>query len=240
MIDQFLARWKEGSFDFLDFGCSDGGNIRFVEKHWPHLHGLGIDVDPGKIERAVANGHDAIVFNIDDLPGIKFCRFVTMSHFLEHLNSVSDARRIVRKAIEIAERFIVIRQPWFDADGLLLEHGLKFYWSHWTGHPNRMSSLDFYAMLMPELSAGTIRGFEMFGRDLVKTTQDSSVIPLHAPSDQHHYDPSRHGQKPPEIQLPIAVFREIVVVIETGQDPVRREMLDKLGKLRCLYSWVAH
>lgn len=235
MSDIKPREWEPGEFDYFDFGCSDGANIRFVEQYWPTLHGLGVDIDSRKIELAVKSGHDAIVYNILNLPTRKNTRFVTMSHFLEHLNSVSDAAKMIRKAIDIAEGFVLIRQPWFDADGLLLSHGLKFYWSHWHGHPNRMSTMDFYAILFPELSAGRIHGYEIFGRGLIKTTGDSCFIPLDAPIDQHHYDSTKHGFRPARMELPIPVFKEIVVVIKIGQDSLCEEMLAKLGGLNLLY-----
>ena len=228
--------WDSTNFDFFDFGCSDGANLRFCRRFWPKLKGLGIDIDPKKVEKAKNNGHDALVFNILDLPSYKMTRFVTMCHFLEHLNSVAEAEKMIRKAIEIAEDFIFIRQPFFDADGLLLNHGLKFYWSHWRGHRNRMSVLDFYGILSAALQTGQIQGFRLYGRMPIKSTDDSCIIPLSAPIDQHHYEISQHGFKPPAINFAFPVFKEIVAVAYLKADSLLESMEENVGDLTCLYS----
>jgi hypothetical protein len=228
--------WTSAGFDFLDFGCSDGANIRFVKETWPLLSECGIDIDPRKIKSALENSHNVIMYNIHDLPNNKITRFVTMSHFLEHLNSVSDARKMIIKAINISKDFVLIRQPWFDADGLLLQHGLKFYWSHWRGHQNRMSVLDFYVILSSELAAGRVQSFQIYGRGPIKSSADSCFIPLEAPIDQHHYDAAKHGTKPTTIEFSIPVYKEVVAVIKISPDELSDEMLKKLDRLTCLYS----
>ena len=235
-LSQKEREWNPGEFDYFDFGCSNGGTLLFIKKFWPKVRGMGIDINPHKIELAVDAGHDAIVYNILNLPSRKITRFVTMCHFLEHLGSISDADEMIRKAIDIAEGFVFIRQPWFDADGFLLCHNFKFYWSHWHGHRNHMSSLDFYSILSAELENGKIKGFDIFGRDRVKTTDDSCFIPLNAPIDEHHYNPDKHGAKPPAVVLPMPTFKEIIVTIRIGEDPLYDMLLAKYGKRVRLYS----
>src|SRR5687767_8260464 len=77
-------------YDFFDFGCSTGGNIKFIKSIIPEAKGLGIDIDHKKIDEAKSNGQDAITFDILSIPDVKSVEFVTMSHFLEHLPNVDS------------------------------------------------------------------------------------------------------------------------------------------------------
>jgi hypothetical protein len=144
-------------YDFFDFGCSDGGCINYVQAIDPSLRGLGIDIDQAKIDKARSKGLDAINADILALPQQKLVKFVTMSHFLEHLPNVMVAEAMIRRAAEVATDFVFVRQPWFDSDPLLLSHDLKFHWSDWTGHPNKMTSLDFYLILRRAMTSGLNR-----------------------------------------------------------------------------------
>ena len=204
------------AYDFHDFGCSTGANIAYTNEVLPSLRGLGIDIAPPKVAAARESGHDAIVFDILELRERKQVSFVTMSHFLEHLPSLVVARSMIAKAISVSKDFVMIRQPWFDADGELLRRGFKFYWSHWSGHRNKMTTLDFYAILSEALHAGRIQRFSMYGRSPVSGSDHVSIIPLSAPRNQHQYDVGTHGPKALE-QFDFAAYKEIVVRVDIGE-----------------------
>jgi hypothetical protein len=199
-------------FDFFDFGCSDGANIDLIRSCDPDVRGLGIDIDQRKINKAREKGLNAINFDILTLPQEKVVRFVTMSHFLEHLPSGRDAEAMIRRGIDVSREFVLIRQPWFDSDGYLLTLDLKLYWSDWKGHPNRMTSLDFYLILRRAFEEGAICGFAIFGRSPVRSSSDACLIPLGAPIDQHHYERERHGHKQEAASFDVSIYREIVVI----------------------------
>lgn len=207
-------------YDYFDFGCSAGANIELVSRADPQLRGLGIDIDMAKIALARGKGLDAVGFDIRKIPNKKLVDFVTMSHFLEHLGGVGDARAMITKAIQVAREFVLIRQPWFDADGEMFRSGLKFYWSHWRGHSNRMGLIDFQSILQPELDANRIHSFEISGRGPVPDSSHDCVIPLETPVDQHKYEPARHGPKPEKkIKFLVPAYREVVVMIDlTGNN----------------------
>lgn len=198
------------------------------------MRGLGIDIDQRKVDQAIARGFCAINFDILKLPRQKKVSFVTMSHFLEHLPSVKMAEAMIERGIDVARDFIFIRQPWFDSDGALLLEGLKFYWSDWRGHPNRMTSLDFYLYLKRALAEGSICGFKIFGRTPVTSSTDSSLIPVSAPIDQHHYDRERHGDKRVGVPLTTTAFKEIVVIASIKPDVIIAPFIKPLGKLALL------
>lgn len=229
-----MALELEG-YDYFDFGCSTGANIALIKSICPRLRGLGIDVDGEKVAGAIKQGHEAIVYDILSLPARKTASFVTMSHFLEHLASVDQAARMIRKAVSVSRDFVFIRQPWFDSDGMLLGQGLKFFWSHWHGHRNKMTSLDFHGILTRELSEGRIRGFSIHGRTRITHSNNSTLLPLSAPMDQHHYDASLHGQKVEEpVRCP--AFREIVVLARIGPVGMADALMQSMGAMEALYQ----
>lgn len=235
--DPIVAEVARDGLDFVDFGCSRGGTIRHVEAILPGTKGLGIDIDPEKVEQARASGHQAICFNINELPARKICRFVTMSHFLEHLHSLKDARAMISKALAISHEFVLIRQPWFDSDGYLLSQGLKFFWSHWHGHPNKMTTLDFYDILNDLRRSGKLSEYRIFGRKPIVSTSSSTIIPLAAPMDSHHYEQAVHGEKR-TIDLPIPTFEEVVVLTQatSSRTDECQRLLSALGELEEIYS----
>lgn len=223
-------------FDFFDFGCSDGANIKFINSCDPATRGLGIDIDQKKIDKALEKGFNAINFDILELPQQKMVRFVTMSHFLEHLPSAITAGAMIRRGIDVSREFVLIRQPWFDSDGYLLAMDLKLYWSDWRGHPNRMTSLDFYLILRRALEDGAICGFAIFGRSPVTSSGDSCLIPLAAPIDQHHYEQEKHGHKEMAVSLGISTYREIVVIALVDEAADISRFVSPLGMLQLLKS----
>ncbi len=168
----------------------------------PTLKGCGIDIDPKKIAAAQARGFEAKEYNILDLPNRKLTSFVTMSHFLEHLSSVNDAEKMIRKAVAISRNFVFIRHPWFSSDDALLSLGLKFYWSDWAGHKNHMSVLEFYKVLRGTLEKKLISSFEIFGRNLIPFSSSELVLPLQAPRNRGRYKVSLDGPKRLDIALP--------------------------------------
>ena len=223
-------------FDYFDFGCSSGANIQFLKDLFPARSGLGIDIDAAKIALAVQSGHQAVVQDILELPEEKIVRFVTMSHFLEHLDNVAMAQKMLAKAISVSHDFVFVRQPWFDSDGYLFLLGYKFYWSHWRGHRNKMSALDFHSILSAELSKGRISGFSIYGRSRVKSGKDSTLLPLAAPVDQHHYKEPLHGPKDASRDIEIPTFKEIVACIEIGDSSGMDSIMAKLGHSELIYS----
>lgn len=216
-------------YDYFDFGCSYGGNMVFTKKVYPLFRGLGIDLDADKIAKANANSHEAIIYDILRFPEQKLVKFVTMVHFLEHLDGLATTKKVIAKAISVATDFIFIRQPWFDADGFLFEAGLKFYWSHWRGHRNKMTTLDFYTILMDERKAGRIRSFRIFGNYKVTHSDDTTIVPLGTLVDQHHYNAMEHGKKE-LINLPIRAFKEVIVVININDGLSMAPLVAILGK----------
>jgi hypothetical protein len=203
-------------YDFVDFGCSSGGSIQFAQHKLGGARGLGLDISQAKVDAARQVGYDARVTDVTGLSAEQLgtVRFVTMLHFLEHLGSVDLAGDCIRSACRIADEFVFIRQPFFDADSYLAALGLKLYWSHWHGHPNRMKAAELQAILEDLLGRRKIRRFILFNRTPIVDSDDPCVHPQSSPVDQHEWDPQKHGPKPfYKFQLP--VYREVGALIHT-------------------------
>ena len=217
-------------YDFVDFGCSGGGSMAFAAEHMAGMSGLGLDIDPAKIAAAKARGLAAAVADLREPTHFRGqVRFAILSHFLEHLPGLAETRAILATAAAISAHQVLIRQPWFDTDGLLAHLGVKLFWSDWTGHTNPISSLQLYLLLARMLDAGRIGGFAIYGHEPVTHTKADCVIPLASARDQHHYDAAKHGPKP-LVPIEAPCFRELVALIAVDAqldppilpDPIRR------------------
>ena len=195
--------------DFLDFGASKGGSIDFAMARLGGRKGLGIDIDPKKIQRMRELGYDCLeadVLNLD-LPE-NSVRFVLISHFLEHLADIDEVREAVASAARTARDFIFIRGPWFDGDDRLRAQGLKFYWSDWHGHPCHLTT----GQLRGVLDDLGLSSYAFLGRSTVADSLDSAIHPAGSPRDQHDYVDGVHPPKPYAVFEP-PLFREMVCIV---------------------------
>lgn len=223
--------------DFMDFGCSRGGSIAYAMKHFGGLRGLGIDVDPLKVAKTRERGFKAEVMDILSLPDSKQVRFVTLMHFLEHLEGFDQAKAMLRKACMVSSEFVFVAQPYFDADGWLAEKGLKLYWSDWRGHPNAMSTLQLARALEDFRSRGLVKGYKIGWHARISDSGDRALIPLGAPQDQHDYDPNLHGPKL-RVRFPFPVYRELRAIVDTGcSDRTLLERQARLGDVVISCGW---
>lgn len=198
--------------DHLDFGCSKGGSLAFARKRLGGRQGLGIDIDRAKIQQTIAAGFNALRYDILRIPEEKLVRFVVMSHFLEHLPSYGAAKAFIRKACLVSREFVYIQQPYFDADGELLRHGLKLFWSDWTGHPNRMTSLELCLVLRDLQAEGLPITFSLHAHKPIVDSADPTVVPLSAPIDRLGHRDDVDGPKEPVV-FDGNVFHELVALI---------------------------
>lgn len=224
------------NYDYFDFGCSNGNAMQYFKDVMPALRGLGIDIDQIKIDAARSRGFDAVNYNINQLPKEKLVKFVSMSHFLEHLPSVTEAEKFIKKGIEISTDFVLIRQPWFDSDGYLLSKNLKLYWSDWSGHPNKMTSFDFFLILSKELEKKNILGFSIFGKGPIINSSSNALIPINSATDQHQFNETLHGEKIHDLIFDIPIYTEIIVTIKINDKAEIEKFLNPLGSLSHLIS----
>lgn len=196
-------------YDFIDFGASNGGCIEFAKARLGGKRGVGIDIDPKKVEQMVKHGYDCVQGDITmlDFPP-DLVRFVTMSHVLEHLPDLASVRKAIACAADVASDFLFIQGPYFDADEYLKKLGLKFFWSDWSGHPCRLTTEDLHAILI-ELG---LNNFNMMVRLKVKDSKDPAIHPWNSPKNSHEYNPDIHPTKP-HIRFSIPTYKEMVCYV---------------------------
>lgn len=202
-----------GSIDYIDFGCSKGGSIAFAKKRFSGHQGLGIDIDQSKVEKTREAGYRAIQYNINDIPDEKLVRFVVMSHFLEHVPSHLDVKAFIRKARTISKEFVYVQQPYFDADAYLFEKGLKLFWSDWSGHPNRMTSLELWLLQRDLKEEGLPITFSLYAHKNITDSADPRIHPLTSSINQFDYNVEVHPPKDPTILFENNIFHELVCLI---------------------------
>jgi hypothetical protein len=208
------------NYDFLDFGCSKGGSMKFAQATFGG-RGLGLDIDPVKVEASRAAGFDAAVQDVSKLDPETMgrVRYVIMSHFLEHVPSLHAVRDIIRSACRVSDDFVLIQQPYFDADGYLFDLGLKLYWSSWRGHPNHMTRLEMLNVLREVALKTGIRRFFIGARYPIRSSKAPEIHPLLSPIDQVNWSRAQHGDKP-SVNFNQPVFRELfAVVLLEGDEP---------------------
>lgn len=229
---EFIA--KHG-IDYIDFGCSKGGSLEFAQKRFGGRKGLGIDVDSAKVERTRHAGFAAVTYDINDIPDKKMVKFVVMSHFLEHIPNHRDVKNYIRKACAISNDFVYIQQPFFDADSHLFTQGYKLFWSDWTGHPNRMTSLELWLVLRDLVREGLCLNYSIHAYKPIEHPSNPCVHPLTSPIDQHEYNSDIHPHKPLTVDFENNVFHELICLITLG-DNDHSELLTKLRYHRTLRS----
>jgi SAM-dependent methyltransferase len=213
-------------YDFVDFGCSAGGSIAFGRDCLGGRNGLGVDINPEKVAAARAAGLSAEVADVTKLDPreVGAVRFVIMAHFLEHLPGRNAAQACILSACKVADEFVFIRQPYFDADGYLFSLNLKLYWSDWRGHPNHMTSLDFHNALDPLLKAGKISRYLLFFRTKIENSHDPAVHPISSPINQQKWDSETHDSKPAcEFSFPVFVETGAIIIKKSREIDSRVE-----------------
>jgi hypothetical protein len=199
-------------FDFIDFGASKGGCIELAKARLGGTKGIGVDIDPKKVEQMLKDGYDCVQGDITnlDLPP-NSVRFVTMSHVLEHLPDLPSVRDAVASAANIASDFLFIQGPYFDADEYLKNLGLRFFWSYWSGHRCHLKTEDLRSIL----SGLGLDDFIIQNRFKVKDSNDPAIHPLKSPKNSHEYDPDVHPEKP-FVRFTIPIYKEIVCYVRLG------------------------
>lgn len=201
---------------FIDFGCSKGNSVLVFERKFGGP-GIGIDINDKKLAAAREAGVDARKVDLFAEPLPSNCvRFVTMIHVLEHLHSEKQVKTFLEQGIRAAREFVLIRFPYFDADGILAHHGVKFYHSDWRSHPMPLSTLQIYRCLR-DVATDKVRGFYIAGRQPLNGKTEG-IIPLDTPPDTQRESAATYGAYDlAEIAMP--VFKELAVLIILKDDP---------------------
>lgn len=203
-------------FDFIDLGCSKGGSLDWCRARFGADRGLGLDLDPSKVEQTREAGFDAVVADATKLEAEDAVRFVSMMDFLEHLPGLDVVEASLARAAHVATDFIFIRHPSFEGEGFVEELGVRQYWWHWSGHKAHPQVADYCSMFQRlGLNQYTIRY-----RGPVHDSSHPSLLPTDAPVNQHEYDPAVHSPKPQvEFARPLWRSQEILVALRPFSPP---------------------
>jgi hypothetical protein len=202
--------------DFIDLGASRGNSLLYCQKLFGG-RGVGIDVNPRKVEEARAKGLDVVLADARTLELPRGVRFVSACDFLEHLPDLATAREILAGVARAATDFIFIRHPSFEGEEMLRAHGLRQYWHNWSGHPNHMRVSDF-CEAFADLG---LNRYAICYRERIEHSSHPSIIPLGARRNSGRYEPELHGPKP-DVDLPEPVFRAQFIFVAL-RDFRRRE-----------------
>lgn len=205
-----------GSTTFIDFGCSNGNSIRVSEQMFGGP-GIGIDINDKKLSAARAAGFDARKVDLFADPLPENCvRFVSMIHVLEHLNSEQQVKAFLAQGVRAAREFVMIRFPYFDADGVLAKHGRKFYHSDWHGHPMPLSTLQTYRCIR-DIAGKKVREFHIAGRQRLEGEVEG-IIPIEAPIDTTKAQAATYGTFN-LYALDMRLYKELAAVIVLNNNP---------------------
>lgn len=210
--------------------------MAFAQRAFGGKSPVGIDIDPKKVAKTRDAGFHAVLADATKPERFKGrVRFAVLSHFLEHLPDYKTVSRALRTAIHISEDFVFVRQPWFDADGALFRHGLKFYWSDWHGHPMTLTTLQMYRIIRDHLDKGNISRATIFGNTRITNSDDDCVLPLSAPTDTGKYNPDVHGPKtsPP---AELDAFKEMIVVLAKRDPEITEGLVARFPRISLLHD----
>jgi SAM-dependent methyltransferase len=207
-----LATTDWSQYDFIDLGCSRGNSIRHCALRFSAGEGIGVDLNPQRVESSRANGLNAVCGDARALEATDEVRFVSMMDFLEHLPHLKAVRQVIESAAQAATAFLYIFHPSFEDEQYVSEqYGVKQYWWDWRNHAAHMH-VDDYCRIFDEL------GLRNFFIRYVKPVADAShpsVLPGDAPPNQSVYDAATHGPKP-TVTFPRPLWRaqEIFVALK--------------------------
>lgn len=208
---------RRGEFDAIDWGSSKGTSIEHIRVRYGYERTVGVDMDPVKVGAARAAGRKVIQADATILDvGMNVVDASFMFHFLEHLPTFKHATEVIRRACSATRQGIYIRQPMFGADETLMRLGLRFSWSTWSAHPNRMTTLDFDRILRMLRSEGVIESYAIGYGYPVHSTDEDFILPLHAEDETVAYQPEVHGPKP-KLSLS-GVYKEVCVAVALSSD----------------------
>ncbi len=211
--------WK---YEFADFGCSTGGSLNHCMKRFGARSGIGIDIDPAKVEKTRAAGFEAALADLHKLDGENSVRFVSMMQFLEHLPSLEEVERVVAKAASLATDFLYVHHPSFEEEHYLLSEGLRLYYHHWSGHATHVTRDEFFAMFE------RLGLLQYFVRPIqpIACSDHESILPSTTSINQHQYDAQLHGEKPSlAFARPIYQHMEIFVALRPFSAEEWREVV---------------
>jgi hypothetical protein len=147
--------------------------------------GVGVDIDPAKIEKLRGNGFDCMSADATDIDADdNSVKYVTMMHFLEHLPDRTTGEAVIRTAIRLASDFVFMTGPDFECADYLQEKRLRKHYADWSGHPWHHSLIEISAILKEYNFPHCI-----VQSNMIPDSNHRVVIPLSCSKNHGYYDP---------------------------------------------------
>ena len=183
-------------FDFADFGCHDFAGSRAFAGMFGGSKFVGFDTDRDLVIKNSQQGYDCIQWDVsqpfDEYPGCcgsvpipaKCVRYVMMSHILEHLENIYAVRGAIKNAVYMAQDFIIITGPSFDAALPLAKLGLKSIWHNCSDHKMHLTTEQLAWCLILE----GLNDFVIWNGPTYNGVDDTELHSLASPSGCDYFD----------------------------------------------------
>lgn len=227
----------EPEFDIVDLGTKHGNAIdEFLKKGQQYLKRqalmsrikrdrcVGYERPQAEKYRSIVEGK-GFQFRVADLATdeaiakLPLAEIYLAWHFLEHVPSKDWSRKLVRACLTYARHMAWFRLPSFQPDdetgeGVLREHGMRFTWTDWTGHPSHWLVEDCQKAIEEWSRDVPMRQFETIIKPAgyIKSMEDHRVVPIDTPVDVNKYEP-KYGPKPKGVKFKQPIVSEWEVIV---------------------------
>jgi hypothetical protein len=203
----------KGDFTFIDFGGGFGASLAYYQREFGG-RGLGIEIEPHKVDAARAKGRGVVEGSLFDVPRRPLVRYVTADNVLEHMDSIEQVEEALALAAAVADEFIYVRHPSFEDEDYLRSLGVSGTWVHRSGHRAHVRLSDFLAMA----TRLGIDRVEIHPAGLIRDTSDPEIVPIGTPKNDLTYDPETHDPRP-EVTFDRQVFYAYDILFHLARRP---------------------
>jgi len=212
---------KKGDYTFFDFGGGFGASLAYYQRDFGG-RGLGIEIEPAKVDSARAAGRAVVEGNLFDVPPRPLVRYVTADNVLEHMYSIAQVEEALALAVAVADEFIYVRHPSFEDEDYLRSFGISGTWVHRSGHRAHVRLSDYVAMA----NRLGIDRVEIHPVGLIPDSSEPEIVPLGTPKNDLRYDPTKHAPRP-EVVFDREVFYAYDLLFHLTRRPSVRLVYDR-------------
>jgi hypothetical protein len=215
-------------YDYLDLGASTGGAMQFAERAFGWQKGIGIDISEQKVKQALALGRNVVCADATRLNEfvVGKCDFAIASHFLEHLPNIEVATKCLESVGTVINKWMYVQQPSFDHYDYLKSIGYALYWRNWSGHPNKITTGEWIAIINKIIRGDNFFTSALFGYGKrINTWRDSALVDFDSPKNSPQAGAIEVLGRP-NIVFDIDIYREVRIFLfkSTPPDDIHRLM----------------